>query len=257
MIWRLLFSVALMFATSSVIAAEDDAIVETGEADAILLINVLEPELTHSHLGVTAFTNYENKLPNDWRLDSWAEQLVVTLLSDAGKRVAVIEAPEDRAEAIRNYKYAKTGWTKTRLEPGFAGWLKGEMEANEASSALIVRSMQRRFPPDLPVFYSGYGVMSMHGNAPKRAFLFASVSVVSIAGDTFELGQGVLLRDSDCRERFDPGEISIESYKDLAPEHIEPYRERIKALMERRVRQSLTSAGLLPGEVEKCVVENG
>ena len=257
MVGKLCAFVALLLAVPFAVASQGD---ETGveeQSDTILLINILEPELTHSHLGVTVFTNYENRLLNDWELAPWAEQRVVSLLSDVGKRVVVIDAPEERANAIRTYKYAKTGWTKTRLEPGFAQWLAGEMAANDASSALILRSARRRFPPDLPVFYSGYGVMSMHGEVPKRPFLFANVVLVPIAGDTFELTQGVLQRDSDCRERFDPTEIRIESYENLSAGDVEPFKDRIKGLFEKRIRQDLIAAGLLPGEFEKCTVENG
>ena len=256
MVGKLCVFVALLLAMPAV-ASQGDGMEVEAQPDAILLINVLEPELTHSHLGVTAFTNYENSLPNDWGLASWAEQRVVSLLSNSGKRVVVIEAPEARANAIRNYKYAKTGWTKTKLEPDFAQWLAGEMAASDASSALILRSVQRRFPPDLPVFYSGYGVMSMHGKVPKRAFLFANVVLVPVAGDTFELGQGVLRRDSDCRERFDPTEIRIESYENLTAGNVEPFKDRIKGLFEKRIRQDLIAAALLPGELEKCTVDDG
>lgn len=234
---------------------------EAGRADGaslrrVLLINVMESDLTHSHLGVTAFTNYQNALPNDWNLPGWTGERASSILAEAGWEVVAIQPPDERAKAIRDNRYIKTGWTKSRLEAGFGQWLDGEMKANRASSALILRTVERRFPPDLPVFYSGYGVMSMHGKIPKRAFLFANVAAVPIAADTFEVGRGVRWRDSDCRVRLDPTEIAVDSYENLTATHLAPYREEIQSLMETRLRQDLIAASLLPGEVESCVPEN-
>lgn len=256
MLHRFLFVVLFSLCPSCVIAQDAMGGDASGEAETYLLLNVLEDHLTHSHLGVTAFTNYEKTLENEWGLSAWSAGRLSALLEEQGKKVVEIELPEARREQLLQGDYVKGGWTKVRLEAAFDEWLSAQVKAHGARGALVLRSTSKRFPPDLPAFYSGYGVMTMHGKMPKRAFLFANVIVQTIAGTPLLPLEGVRPRDSDCRSRFDPATVPIESYENLAATDLAPFKAELQELIEVRVRQDLTAANILPGEVDRCVVRN-
>ena len=248
---RQLLPILLLLASGGSLAQES---VKQPDADAkvVLLLNVVEADVTNSHLGTTIFTNYEKKLGNDWNVHEWTGQRVAELFSEGGYRVVTLKVPEDRVEAIRSYKYVKTGWSAFKLEPGFANWLWAEMDRAGATHAFVLQDFAKQFAFDVPVKYSGYGVMSLHGKKPKRAFLYANVGSHFIMRGQAELPKGVRAGDADCRLALDVSEIQVQDFEELTANDLLPYREKIQGLIEKRIRQDLTFAKAIPGDFVKC-----
>ena len=247
---RILAVVALLFA-SWVVSAQP-APQAVGDDKTVLLLNVIESDVTNSHLGVTIFSNYEKKLANDWDIPGWASQQVTELFRQGGYRVVALAVPEDRVAAIRSYKHTRTGWSKFKLEPGFASWLWAEMDKAGAGHAFILQDFAKQYAFDVPVKYSGYGVVSLHGKQPRQAFLYANIGSHFVTRGQVELPNGVRNGDADCRIKFDPSEIAVDDYEQLAVSDLVPYREKIESIILRRIRQDLTFARLIPGAFEKC-----
>ncbi|MEF9977780.1 MAG: hypothetical protein RR969_01470 [Thermomonas sp.] len=248
---RILAVVALLLA-SCVVSAQQLAPQAAADDKTVLLLNVIESDVTNSHLGVTVFSNYEKKLANDWDIPGWASQQVTDLFQQGGYRVIALAVPADRVAAIRSYKHTKTGWSKFKLEPGFASWLWSEMDKAGAAHAFILQNFAKQYAYDVPVKYSGYGVLSLHGKQPRQAFLYANIGSHFVSRGQAELPNGVRNGDADCRIKFDPAAIAVDDYERLAIVDLLPYRERIQSIILRRIRQDLTFAKLIPGDFEKC-----
>lgn len=247
MLWLLLLS-GNLFAQEAASNPGDDR-------EVVLLLNVLGPEITNSHLGLTAFTNYENKLANDWNIPGLAAGQLENILSEGTYRAVTIDVPKERLAAIQNGKYIKTGWSSFKLEPGFASWIWAEMDKAGASKALILHDYARKYSFDTPVSYSGFGVMSLAGKVPKHAFLHGNVGVRVIDRGPGPINFGPNMGDTDCRVKFDASSIKVDDFEHLTAGDLAPFREKIESIIEMRVRQDLTYAKLIPGDLVKCKVD--
>ncbi|MCI4566498.1 hypothetical protein [Lysobacter sp. CFH 32150] len=246
--------IAFLLALIAAPAAGKSNIPPTDAGQIVLLVNALEPELTHTHLGVTAFTNYENKIPNDWKLSATIEGRARELLTGTGYRVVVASVPDEQLQMIRSRRHVKMGWSSARPSPDFAKWLEAEMSAQGATVAIILGTYRRKFAFNVPVSYEGYGVMSMHGKTPKHAYLFANVYASVFSGEPLGIAEGASFNESDCRAILKPNEIAVDSFESLSADLLAPYRQTIEALAGQRLKQDLTASGLIAGEVEKCTV---
>lgn len=249
--------IALLLTLISAPVTAKSNIPPTGPGQVVLVVNVMEPELTNSHLGATAFTNYQKKIQNDWDLPATVERRADELLTDAGYRVVKASLPDEWLRMIRNRKHVKMGWSSARLSPEFAKWLESEMSVQGATVALILGTHSRPFAFNVPVSYEGYGVMSMHGKKPKHAHLFANVYASVISGQPLGFAQETRFNDSECRKVLPSANIAVDTFENLSAQLLAPYRETIETLAAWRLKQDLVTAGLIPGPIEKCIVAIG
>lgn len=226
-----------------------------GSARIILLINALDDDLTHSHMGVTAFTNADNHISNNFGLPQSIATQTIRLLAPVSSNVVELSVDAGHLETIRSREYFSMGWSKPKLKADFAQWLRSEMTRYGASDAVMLIHYPRAFSPMGGPSYYGYGIMSMHGNPPKFAAIFANVSAIVISSNGMSVSRGARFRDSDCRRVLPAATTASMQLDKLSAPDLAPFRDEIEALAMRRVEQDLVESGLLPGHLRRCGTE--
>lgn len=218
----------------------------------VLLVNTVGTAMTHSHLGVTAFSTSDRVLEGNWGIDATARDAAAGMLETAGYEVV----PADAASApAKMYHADLLSWTaKPALTAEFSTWLRSRMQEANADVAVVLDTYGRYFAPNLYIQYSGYGVMSVHGDPPKLVWMFANVRALGWSRDSPKPLPLAKFRDTDCRARVDVASLGGASFKDWTAQTFAAYKAPLEDLVRRRIRQDLTAAGLLQGSVEKCVL---
>jgi hypothetical protein len=218
----------------------------------VLLVNTVGTAMTHSHLGVTAFSTSDRALEGNWGIDATARDAATGMLENAGYDVV----PADAASVpAKMYRADLLSWTaKPALTAEFSTWLRSRMQEADAPVAVVLDTYGRNFAPNLYVQYSGYGVMSVHGDPPKHAWVFANVRALGWSRDSAKPLPLARFRDTDCRAPVDVASLGSSSFKDWTADTLAAYKPALEDLVRRRIRQDLTAAGLLQGNVEKCVL---
>lgn len=239
------FVLALLAAVASPMAGAQPA-----SGKRVLVVNLIEPELTLSHLGFSAFTTSERKLENDWSIDAHAMDVVTRLLAGAGYEAVTVES-KARPEKVLKHELATLSGKPT-LTREFAAWLRGAMESVDTEQAIVLQTYGREWSPMTYAEYSGYGFNSTMGDPPKHVWIFANVRALVAPRATLKLAKGMSPRDSDCRVEIDARGIAGGSMKAWTVQAFKPHQEALRGLVERRLRQDLASAGLLAGPAERC-----
>ena len=204
------------------------------------IVNVLSPEVTNVHLGLTVFGTYDHRFANDWHLDDLALKTTKGLLEQSGYQVVDVSLDANRLQAIRdqddqtNLNYS--GLTKDWMET-----YRQVMDENHLNSLVVLRE-EKRFTGERTPSYSGYGVISAMGKIPKNASLFVSATADVIGGipphRSIKICYG-------AEPLGDPSVIRVDNFADIQMADLEPIRPRLESLLEKRLRFELASAGLL------------
>ena len=218
----------------------------------VLLVNTVGTAMTHSHLGVTAFSTSDRVLEGNWGIDATARDAAIGMLETAGYDVVPSDAGSIPAKM---YRADLLSWTaKPALTADFSTWLRSRMQEANTDVAVVLDTYGRYFAPNLYVQYSGYGVMSVHGDPPKQAWMFANVRALAWSRDSPKPLPLAKFRDTDCRARVDVASLGGASFKAWTADTFTAYKATLEDLVRRRIRQDLTAAGLVPGVVEKCTL---
>ena len=125
----ILCAVLLASSTSPGLRAQEGV----GPVQRVLVVNLVEPELTQSHLGLTAFSTSERKIDNDWAMGVYAMESLATLLAAAGYE-SLPASTEGRPDKVLKNPMA-TWSAKPAFQKDFASWLKAAMEETDAAHA--------------------------------------------------------------------------------------------------------------------------
>lgn len=223
--------------------------IDANSAGKILLINLIEPELTHSHVGYTAFGTYENKISNDWGLSQRLEDRVKESLEYEGYTVQQIQLPEDLAEEVLKSSFLtlEDRGIRARALP----LLEAEMEHADADIVVVLRTYAATLPATFTK-NAGYGLLTMHGQKVGLAFLYANVAAEVIRGRPVSALPRPRPRESECKLYFKTSEIQLDSFKSMQASDLLPYRSAIEMLAQERMQQDLTFSKLLRGEFKPC-----
>src|SRR5690606_3497578 len=128
----ILCAVLLASSTSPGLRAQEGV----GPEQRVLVVNLVEPELTQSHLGLTAFSTSERKIDNDWAMGAYAMESVSTLLAAAGYE-SLPASTEGRPDKV--FKNPMATWSaKPAFQKDFASWLKAAMQETDAAHAVVL-----------------------------------------------------------------------------------------------------------------------
>jgi hypothetical protein len=219
----------------------------SGTKGRVVLVDRVEPQLTHNHLGVTIFSTAESKIDNDWHIERFAVDSATSLLRDAGYDVVEVSADSMPADGAGGSRKA---WVQALTD-----WVRRQLRTNGASYVVFLGSITRPYGPMVNGGYSGYGVMSQMGDPPKRVWIYSNVGASAWSGE-----QPKEIRKHgwyhDCRKQVDESALGSGSFKEWTAETLLPERDGIKALVTDSLRQDLISLGLLPESGEKpCVFD--
>lgn len=220
----------------------------------VLLVNLVEPQATHSHLGVTAFSTSDRRLEGEWGFDRIVAETATRMLEEAGHRVIPAGQQSMPADRLGSTWFPESGLAKPKLRPEFVAWMKAERDQAGGEAVVLLRTYGRPYGPMINAYYTGYGVMSIHDDPPKHVFLFANVLANVLSGDSFVPEKIAKFRDNDCRERIDATSLGTMSFKTWSADTFKAYLPGIATLAGKRIRQDLTAAGLIPGVVERCAL---
>lgn len=222
--------------------------IDATPGEQIGLVNLLSPEITNVHLGVTIFGNYDNRFANDWHLDQRAASKTRALLEQNGYRVVDVTLTEPQVKAIRdgddqtNMNFSGLGkdWTET---------YQSILEQNHLAALVVLREERRYSNGDRGPSYQGFGLFSTMGKTPGFAILFVTATADVIGGHPPHRSIG------NCYgvEPLDPSLIHVDNFADIRMADLDPIRPRLESLLDKRIRFELASAGLL-SETPTCVV---
>ena len=244
----ILYVLLLAFSTGGNALADESV----HPAKRVLIVNLIGPELTQSHLGITAFSTSERKIQNDWAIDVYAGDVLSSLLAGAGYE-SVPGSIEGRPERV--LKNPMTSWSgKPAFQHEFAAWLQGAMTETNAAHAVVLQTYGRAWGPSTYAEYSGYGIGSTMGESPKHVWVYANVRALVVTDANSKPLASTRLRDSDCRVAIDVVTLPDGHFNQWTAEALKPYEATLRAVVERRLRQDLASAGLTNEFVEPCRV---
>ena len=220
-------------------------------ADKVLLVNLIEPELTHSHLTNTMFGTYENKVSNDWGLDRSLNDMVRKSLEGEGHVVQEFQLTDELSKEVLKSSFLSTPPGGRGVRSQVVPLLAAQMEQAGASTMVVLRTYATPLPLMI-VNNSGYGLLTMHGQKTGFAFLYANVAAEVIHGKPPVVAPRPKPKKSECKLHFKPSEIHVDSFKEIQAADLVPYRSAIETLAEERLLQDLMLAGLVKGEFRAC-----
>jgi len=218
-----------------------------GSKGRIVIVDRVEPQLTHNHLGVTIFSTSESKIDNDWHLDRFAAEAATSLLREDG--YDVVEVSPESMPVADSRKLSKV-----ELQV-LIGWVRKQLQVNGAANVVFLDSATRPYGPMVNGGYSGYGVMSQMGDPPGRVWVYSNVGVSAWSGEppSWVRKHGWY---HDCRKRIDERALGSGSFKLWSADTLLPERDAIKALIVDSLQQDLISLGLLPESGKKpCIAD--
>jgi len=222
--------------------------VEAAPGEQIGLVNLLSPEVTNVHLGMTVFGNYDNHFANDWHLDQRAATAAKNLLEHNGYRVVDITLPDADVNAIRggddqtnmNYSGLTKDWTEK---------YQAILDQHHLTALIILREERRYSNGDRGPAYQGFGIFSTMGKTPGFAILFVTATADVIGGSPPHRSIGACYG----AEPLDTSLIHVDNFADIRMADLEPIRAQLETLLDKRIRFELASAGLAH-ESPVCVV---
>ena len=221
----------------------------------IVLISALESELTHTHMGATAFGNEERLLANEWGLAAVFADYAQKQLIDAGYSVERVDPPAQIRAAIVDGSFMKMGWSKASVRPSHAAWFKDEMQKHGATVVVVVKSYGLWFMSGKTPTYKGYGLHTLFGDTPKQSYLHANIGAFAIYGDKLVEARTSRAVDLTCEVAV-PFERFGKSNKDgIDDDALLPFRDTMRRIGERSIRLNLTDAGLLRGPLPECDIQ--
>lgn len=215
----------------------------------VLLVNLIEPELTHSHIAYTMLGTYENKISNDWGLDRRLNELVRKSLEDEGHVVQEFQLTDELTKEVLKSGFLTPGGRGVRSQ--VIPLLAAQIEQAGAGTMVVLRTYATPLPLMI-VNNSGYGLLTMHGQKTGFAFLYANVAAEVIRGKPSVVAPRPKPKKSECKLHFKPSEIHVDSFEAIQAADLAPYRSAIETLAEQRLLQDLILAGLVKGEFRAC-----
>jgi hypothetical protein len=143
---------------------------------------------------------------------------------------------------------------KPAFQKEFASWLKAAMEETDAAHAVVLQTFGRTWNPGTYAEFSGYGIGSAMGEPPRRAWVYANVRAVIVGPSSLKPLASPNHRDSDCRVAIDVESLPAGHFREWTADDLGSYEDTLRSVVERRLRQDLAAAGLLPEPVEPCRV---
>jgi hypothetical protein len=203
------------------------------------IVSILTPEVTNRGGGMTIFSQYKARLSNDWQLDKFCVEKTKSLLEADGYHVVDLALDDASLAAIA------AGEDASRLNhDGLTRDWKAKYQDILSKNGLAAVVVLRDNP---------WPMQDVRGNRIDHGFVIGASSGVN----TTKQLETTLIADAigdipphravlGCfgREKFDPGIIPVK-LKDATIADLAPFRARFEALLEKKLKFDLWSAGLL------------
>jgi hypothetical protein len=220
----------------------------------VLLINGIDAELSHSHMGVTAFSTSDRKIDNDWNMPEAYTSAAERMLTEAGHMVRRVEPPIEMFKALGDATFMKTGWSDhARVRPQYANWFKAEMVRHGATVVIVLWAHRQWLgQPGSGPTYQGYGFFSSLGDPPLTAALHANIGVIAVSGEKLvQLPTPSAVR-SRCYLKLPFESLGKSSVKDVSAAELLPHREALIGIGERSIHVGFEVAGLIAAPAPGC-----
>lgn len=205
------------------------------------ILSTLQSELTNAHVGVTAFTTFNKRLANDWKLDETGLRDARSLLQSAGYRLVDIPLSADLRDALRREE-DRSSLNDSGLDGRWSARYAEILHDNHLDALVVLREEIQRDRPESSNGWHGYGLFS--GNIAE---LFVTATADVIAGSPIHrtIAWCVVGR------RIDKARIAIEDWADIRPSDVPWMREELEVLMREKLEFELASSGLI-ASAQKC-----
>jgi hypothetical protein len=191
------------------------------------------------HIGYMMFGNYDNDLGSDWHLEQRARERTRELLRQAGYQLVDVTLDPMQIKAIRKGEDQAVRDTNGLTDV----WRQTYQDILEKQdlAALVVLRDNRLAATEYGPPLVGYGIRSAQGRVPTVGYIFATEMADVIGGNPPHRAVG------SCYdfEPLDTTPVHIDNWADAKLSDFEPLRPKFEALLDKRIRFELASAGLL------------
>ncbi len=217
----------------------------------VIVVNAIEDDILHGHVGLTVFTNYRNAIENDWSLSDYSESLVTRWLSEAGYVVVNVELPETMKQTVINGDHTGTP-TVFHLNHQLRTWVDQQLQTARADALVLLQTSASAMLEDVGPKPRGIAVRTAHGSPPSMAVLSLHLDGPVYYGSppTFAHLPASALRN--CRLVLEPSQFGLDDWKKLSAEHLAAFKEPVLDMAARSLDAYLKSSGLLSGTIEGC-----
>lgn len=245
---RTIVAIASMFLlVPFVMAAVSLPSTTPGTVKSVAIVNEIATDAMHTHIGITAFGNFEHVMPNDWGIPSFTEQAIRDTLQEHDITATSITLDAaDHDLILGGQCYSKwNGRFKEECQERFRALLdRLHVDALITLSDYETRDMYT----DSPNRVKGYGVFSRGGKRPKLSLVYAHIAMGIVGGNPTQP-----LRGAGCTStEMESGRPWPKDAEALTLEDLAWARPVLEGLVKRRVHDSLVASGLIAGTFEEC-----
>ena len=151
----------------------------------IVIVNLIESELTHTYIGFTRFQNHRIPYPVDWDIPG---RIITRLTKQLGERAIVVDPPSWLLDAEGDLIVA--GWDTFYLDEKFESGVSRFCREEEADAVMILRSYGAvRWMVSAERYVRGWGIYSRTaiGNNPALVYTNLTAQVLNCDPPTLTL----------------------------------------------------------------------
>jgi hypothetical protein len=210
------------------------------------IINLIDTEATHTHIGTTAFNNFEKKYPVSWNFPEKIEQeLTNQIKSSTGLNVLSIQPSKKISE--NESELIDTKW-ELKINSELISEVKNIMQQNKVDVLLIIRDHKGEdYFTGTGRHLKNYGLFTRSFLALQSSYVYAYSNILGFYGDPPQYVGGAWLNEHPPLKDFEfPSnikELDIERFNSLAP--------FVTNKIPEFTAKALDRTGLKPNEIEK------
>lgn len=175
-VWiRILLIVALVCLSGC--AAKPQLRFDYDKYSSIGVVNTVEPEITHSYLGVTIFNNVEKKYQVNWDIPA---RMTNRLISTSNTNIKVLKPPLWYADNPR--ELTSQGWDSNEVNKKHFNTVKELCKTNNLDAIIFISSFKGpRGEGGFSADVSGYGILTQSsiGNNFAQGYMNVAAEVVN------------------------------------------------------------------------------
>jgi hypothetical protein len=210
------------------------------------IINLIDNEATHTHIGTTVFNNFEEKYPVSWDFPQKIEkELINKVRSSTGYNVIVIQPSKTISE--NESELIDMTWN-LKINSELIPEIKNVMQQNKVDVLLIIRDFKGEdYFTGTGKYLKNYGLFTRSFLGLKSSYAYAYSNILGFCGDPPKYVGGAWLNEHALLKDFKlPSNLKaldIEKLNSIAP--------LVTNKIPEFAAEALDRTGLKPIEIEK------
>ena len=243
---RLISTSLLIAAVASATAAEKFPRVQPGWVRAVAIVNEMDPEVTHAHVGKTIFGTFEHKFENDWNIPDFVNSTLSRKLGEHGIASRTVELTAAERDLFFGGR-CLSKWSG-KFRPECAAPIKTMLDKLKVDAIAVIQPASgsaEGFSEQAVVW--NYGVYTAGLGDSKDATIYDYDTLRIYGSDPPTMLDSRSCSTGEQTEHDFGKPIGQATLSDI--DWIKPLLEN---LLEKKVDDRLKASGLIPGEPTTC-----